>query len=338
MRFRDRLSRLHSHRSRLRVAAAASVLALTGSVMTAADASAASLPGGRANYVVSVISGRTGAVAVRLATYQFSTNGRVVEQYWSWRQNSISGKGNSRWTKPASGYRTSGCRRNCPIRTPVGFQSGRRGTRATGRWRVSGSVLTVRWGRSVERWRLDTSVRGVVGATLVTRDPQAHGWALGSRASLRTAVPIKTLYRAQRFYGPLARNSYGTPTTTAAIGFAYQDYRLCPNGTCMQGRYVTSSNKRRWFSSYWAANPSRDGRKVFWNFQTGTVQQAEQPGSVCISRSGGGHTDALLQALDDSGHIIGLVGVEASLNQRKRGQALVSAFAMVLPTHQSLVF
>jgi hypothetical protein len=322
---------------RLQVAVAAIVLALVGSVTAAVPAGAASLPGGRANYVVSVIGGKTGAVAVRLASYRFAANGTVVEEYWTWRQNGISGKGNSRWTKPASGYRTTGCRRNCPIRTPVGFQSGRRGRRASGTWSTTGSRLTIRWGRSVERWQLDTSVRGVVGARLVTSDPQAHGWALGSNTSLARAVPMTALYRAQRFYGPLASNSYGTPTTQSAIGFAYQDYTLCPNGTCLQGRAVTAANKRRWFSSYWATQPGRDGRKVFWNFQTGAVQQAEQPGSVCISASGGGHTDALLQALDDSGRIIGLVGVEASLNQRKRGQAVVSAFVMVLPTHASLV-
>jgi len=322
----------------LRTAAIAIILALICSLTSALPARAASLPAGRANYVVSAIAGRPGAMVVRLAMYQFLTDGRVVEQYWTWKQNSISGKGNARWTKPSSGYRTAGCRRNCPIRTPVGFQSGRRGWRATGHWSVDGGVLSIRWPTSTERWQLDTGTDGVAAGRMISSDPQVRGWALGSNASLARGVPIRSLYTAQRFYGPLAQNAYGSPTKTTAIGFAYQGYRLCSNELCMQGAAVTAGDKRTWFSSYWAANPARDGRKVFWNFQTGAVNQLEQRGSTCISASGGGHTDALLQALDDSGRIIGLVGVEASLNQRKPGQAVVGAFAMTLPTHQSLVF
>ena len=84
----------------------------------------------------------------------------------------------------------------------------------------------------------------------------------------------------------------------------------------MQGKYVTAANKKTWYSSYYAANPAKDGRKVFRNHQTGVVQQMEAPGSRCISR-GGGHTEALLQALDDRGRIVGLVGVEASLSQQR---------------------
>lgn len=310
-----------------------------GPAPASTTASSRSLPGGKANYVVSVIGGQVNATGVRLATYAFRPDGRVVQEYWAWRQDRISGKGNAGWAKPASGYRTTGCLHNCPIRTPAGFQSGRRGTVITGRWSAVGNRLTIRWGPlgTPERWTLDTGIAGVAGATLVSSHPQVRGWALGSNAALTRAVGIRGIYDAQRFYGPMAMNKYGSPTTMTRIGFAYQDYRPCSNGLCLQGRYVTAANKRTWFSSYWAANPARDGRKVFWNNQTGTVQQLEQPGSACISAGGGGHTDALLQALDDSGRIVGLVGVEASLNQRKPGQAVVGAFAMALPTHSSLV-
>lgn len=314
------------------------LLVLAGTTAIATPARADALPGGKANYVVSVIGGAVNATGVRLATYAFRTDGTVVQEFWVWRQDRISGKGNARWTKPLSGYTTTGCLRPCPIRTPVGFQAGRRGTVITGRWVVDGSTLTVRFGTgTAEHWRIGAGLNGVASASLITSSPQVHGWAIGSNASLRRAVGMRTIHAAQRFYGPMALNPYGSATTMTHIGFAYQGYRLCSNGLCMQGTSVTAADKRSWFSSYWAADPARDGRKVFWNNQTGTVQQTEQPGSVCISATGGGHTDALLQALDDSGHIVGLVGVEASLNQRKPGQAVVGAFAMVLPTHAALV-
>lgn len=319
-------------RASLTVLVGALAAALTAALLVAAPASAGvRMPGGRPAFVVSTISGRVNAISVRLAAYQFRSNGTVTQEYWKWRQNQIKGKNQYSWTKPSSGYTTNGCRHRCVIRTPVGFQSGRRGQRLTGRFWVSGSVVTIRWNkRWVERWRINTSQPRVAGLKLITSDRTARGWGLGSRVGLARAVGIKAIYAGTRFYGPYASNAYGRATRYTNIGFNAADNTLCGNGICMQGKYVTSSNKRSWYSSYWAANPARDGRKVFRNHQTGAVQQLESPGSTCISR-GGGHTDAMLQALDDRGRIIGLVGVEASLSQRRLGQAVVSAYAMVQP-------
>jgi hypothetical protein len=313
-------------------------LGLLAPLIGGSPAGAASLPGGKANYVVSVIGGPVNAVAVRLATYQFHRDGRVTERFWSWRQDAMSGKDNAYWAKPSSGYTTAGCLHACPIRTPVGFQRGRQGSQHTGTWSMDDSgVLAIRWSLgSLERWTLDTSAPGMVGARLVT-DGAARGWAIGSNAALSQAVDMRAIYGSERLYGPLAQNAYGRATDYLHIGFHAPDYSLCPSGLCMQGVGVTAADKASWFSSYFAANPATDGRKVFWNNQTGAVQQFEQPGSNCISARGGGHTDALLQALDDSGRFVGLVGVEASLNQRKTGQAVVSAFAMVLPSVLSTV-
>jgi hypothetical protein len=70
--------------------------------------------------------------------------------------------------------------------------------------------------------------------------------------------------------------------------------------------------------------PTRDGRKNYWNHQLGSVTVAEGGGS-CIS-PGGGHTDALLQIIDDTGTFQGWVGAEASFNARTYGNAVVAAF------------
>lgn len=334
-------TRTREHLTVAALLAVAVTLSLVLSVLVSAPARAASaLPGGRANYVVSVIGGKVNAIAVRLATYRFRTDGTVTEQFWSWRQDSITGDHNNLWAKPSSGYTTAGCRYTCPIRTPIGFQSGRSGTRVTGTWTTApDGTIAIRWTPTsgLERWRVDTSAGNVAVARLVTGDPAARGWAIGSNAALDRAVDIRAIYAANRIYGPLAQNAYGSPTQNLYVGWHAPDYRLCGNGLCMQGVGNTASDKRTWFSSYIAANPARDGRKVFWNNQTGTVQQMEQPGSNCISANGGGHTDALLQALDDSGRFVGWVGVEASLNKRRPGQAVVGAFAMVVPSLLGLV-
>jgi len=308
------------------------------SFSSSASAASGQLPGGRSTYVVSVLGGPMNAMAVRLAIYQFSADGTVSERYWAWRQNSISGDHNNLWAKVPSGYTTAGCLHACPIRTPVGFQSGKPGTAYQGRWSVGGDgVLSIHWTpRSTERWSLDASVPGVIGARLLGGNG-SRGWGLGSNAGPDAAVDLNTIYDSQRLYGPLAQNAYGTPTQDLFNGWHAPDYQRCSSGLCMSGVGVTAADKRSWFSSYLAANPAVDGRKVYWNNQQGSVQQMEAPGSDCISANGGGHTDALLQALDDNGRFVGWVGVEASLNKRRKGQAVVGAFAMVLPSVSSAI-
>jgi hypothetical protein len=316
-------------------AGAALTAALTSLATGAAPATATTLPDGRTTFVVSMMDGRPEALAVRLATYSFSTNGTVTERYWAWRQDSISGKGNVTWTKPSSGYTTNGCLHNCPVRTPVGFQKGAAPQVWTGRWSQSGDVLTIRWTPTypAERWRLDDGQPGIVGAKLIPNDANARGWAVGSNATATRGVSLASVYGTGAWItGPFAENAYTTSTADMSIGWSATDYSLCSSGRCMQGRKMTSSNRSSWYHSYFAADPSEDGRKVYWNNQTGVVQQLENPGTVCISASGGGHTNALLQALDDNGRFVGFVGVEASLNQRKYGQDIVASYAMIMPT------
>jgi hypothetical protein len=274
-------------------------------------------------------------MSVRVAKYQFRTNGTVTQEFWSWRQNSISGKDQGYWTKPSSGYRTNGCLRDCPIRTPYGFQSGANGATASGRFSVSGTVLTIRWDAGwTERWRVDASRPGVSALTLISSDPSARGWGLGSNQGLARGVTASQMYDAGYLRGPHAENDYGVATRFGTVGFNPPDYTKCSNGLCLQGKNVAAADKRTWYSTYYAVNPATDGRKVFNNFQTGAVQQIEAPGSDCIS-AGGGHTVAALQALDDSGRLIGIVGVEASLSQRSYGQAIVSSFAMAAWKYQN---
>lgn len=304
-------------------------------VVPLAPAGAADLPGGRRVYTIAMMDGKPQALAVRLAIYEFSTNGTVTERYWAWRQDGISGRTNTRWTKPSSGYTTTGCRYTCPIRTPVGFQKTAHPHVFTGRWSMeSQSVLAITWSPTypVERWQLNTSQPGLVGARLLSARGKAYGWGVGSHAPADRGVNLGSVYASSWISGPFAENVYSPTTQTSWIGWSAQDYTLCTGGTCMQSKTMTGSDRSKWYHSYFAANPTADGRKVYWNNQTGAVQRLESPNTVCISTSGGGHTNALLQVLDDRGRFVGFVGVEASLNQRKHGQAVVAAYTMLTPS------
>ncbi len=291
----------------------------------------AGLPGGRSTYVISAIGGPANHMYVRLATYRFATDGTMNEKVWSWRQDTI--PGNIAYEKPSSGYTTSGCLRVCPVRTPVGFQPGKTPITAYGHWhidRYGHLVVNWSWG-AYETWRLDTSQSGFVGASIWNSNQAiVKAWGFGSNWN-GGGASIGQIYASGRLYGPLVQNAYADPTKYLNAGFHFPDYNRCSNGTCLQGKAVTAADKRTWFHTYIAGNPAQDGRKNFWNFQTGSVAQTEQPGTVCISANGGGHTAAMLQVLDDAGRFRGWVGVEASLHQRYYGRAIVSGFTSVIP-------
>lgn len=319
------------------LAAPASATATTTSTTaataaTAAPRSLAGLPGGRSTYVISAFGGTTNHMYARVATYQFATNGAMYERVWAWRQDSITG--GTANMKRYTGYTTSGCLRACPVRTPVNFQPAGAFITAYGTWYVDvygHLIIHWSWG-AYEAWRLDASQPGFVGASIWSSNQAiVKAWGFGSNWQGGGAT-MAGVSAADRLYGPLVQNAYGVPTQYISLGFHFPDYSRCTNGTCMQGKGVTAADKRTWYNTYLAGNPAQDGRKNYWNFQTGSVAQTEQPGTSCISSNGGGHTAAMLQVIDDSGRFRGWVGSEASLTQAYYGRAIVSSFASVIST------
>jgi hypothetical protein len=302
------------------------------SVLAAPAQAASGLPGGRSTYVIAAIGGPANKMYVRLATYQFASNNTVSEKVWSWRQNSITGGAAN--MKRASGLTSNGCLRACAVRTPVTFQRGGVPITATGNWHTDSYghlVVDWSWGAN-ETWRLDASQSGFVGATIWSSNQAIlKAWGFGSNAGANNGATMAEVFAADRLYGPLVQNVYGATTQKLNLGFHFPDYNKCGGATCVQGKAVTATDKRTWYNTYIAGDPQVDGRKTFWNFQTGGVAQTEQPGTVCISSNGGGHTAAMLQVIDDSGRFRGWVGIEASLVQAYYGRAIVSAYATVLP-------
>lgn len=303
---------------------------------------AASLPGGRSTYVVSLMGGTNLHMYSYLATYLFSTNGSVTKRYWYWRQDSISGYSNAARWKPATGYTTSGCRRVCPVRTPLGFQPGTSPRTAPGTWKIDAyGHLKVQWtATAYETWRMNSSQPGFTTLTIMTAyqsEQIQKGWAFGSNASPDRGASLAQVYATRQIIGPLATNAYAVPTKYySGQSFYWPGYSQCAGGRCLEANTNTAADKRSWYNSYIAGNPAVDGRKNYWNSQSGSVMQAENPGSVCIGY-GGGHTNAALQIIDDSGRIRGWIGAEASFDRRSYGQAVVSAWVGVLPAMLSTI-
>ncbi len=316
-------------------AAAVKAAAVKAAAVKAAAVTAAALPGGRSTYVVTMMGGVNGAMYSKLSMYLFATNGTVTQRYWYWRQDMISGFSNAARWKVYTGYTTSGCRYACPVRTPLGFQPGTSPKSISGTWRTdSNGNLAVRWTATAhEGWRLNSSQAGFTTMTVMTAYSTGaiqRGWGFGSRASASQGASMAAVHASRQLLGPLAINYYGVRTKVYPVqSFYFPYYSECVGGRCLQSNQNTAADKRTWYNSYLAGNPATDGRKVYWNSENGSVAQWENPGTVCIGY-GGGHTNAVLQVLDDNGRFLGFVGAEASMDRRNYLQDEVGAWVGVL--------
>jgi len=283
------------------------------------------LPGGRPRFVVSMIGGGYNAYWVRLAQYTFTPGsggtGTVQQDYWMWYQNHFTG--DARRNKVATGYVTTGCRAACAVRTPRGFQPGAGPMGSlTGRYRFDryGRVV-VEWpGRRVEAWQVRSSRGTVARLTLHhTSLGGLAGDALGSTASFSTGatrdeVAATVLTGVQRVasYGDGGR----TPVRTSVWGSdVVRPMQRC--GGPGSGAACLLRTDAGWRSAI--VVPRGLGRRAFWQNQ---LQGSDGDRGPCFG-PGGGHTVAMLQAIDDRGRFAGFVGAEASLNGRSRHNAVV---------------
>lgn len=89
-----------------------------GAVVTPAPAAAVALPGGKANYVVSLghLANNFRGNWVRLGTYEFSTSGTVTARIWVWSQGNPVARAGSGTTVDSSCSTTAGSS-NSRVRT-----------------------------------------------------------------------------------------------------------------------------------------------------------------------------------------------------------------------------
>ena len=289
------------------------------------------LPGGRANYVVSVIGGGLNAYFSRVAEYTFTggsgSTGTVAESFWYWNMATFTGDASV--NKVNTGYATTGCANTCSIRTPVGFQPSAAPKTLNGTYTIdiNGRVVVAWTGGQYETWTL-TGFTSYQKLTLFNSNYNLlYGDGYGSAAAFttgasRNALAALTLNEVERTASycssgncPAANNGY-IFTASAPINFG-SDYTACTSSPCL-----SLTNTATWRSMF-VVDPA-NGRRVFWQHQNQGVDGVTGP---CFS-SGGGHTWALLQAVDDNGNFIALVGAEASLNARADGNAVVSQVSL----------
>lgn len=284
------------------------------------------LPDGHANYVIALMGGSRNAYWVRLAEYSFATGspGRVRQSYWSWSEAGF--RGGASTNKVATGYVTRGCEIACTIRTPVGFQPSAAPKSLDGTYRVDArGHLVIRWSDGHwEAWgfarRAGTSTRLALFATSFNAlygDGLGSNWSFSAGAS-RDAIAPGAVAGTQHSavycsIGDSVCHRGYVRSSPWTVDFG-DDYKACPRSTCL---FLYAP---RVWRSYWAIDPAKVGRRVYWEIENEGV---DHYWGACFS-AGGGHTWALLQAVDDTGRFAGFVGVEASLNGRSEYNAVVS--------------
>lgn len=314
-------------------AALCSALLATGlATLTATPAAAATpLPGGKPNYVVAVIGGGLNAYFSRTAQYTFTagsgSTGTVSETFWYWNMATFTGDASV--NKVDTGYTSAGCN-SCHIRTPKGFQPSGTGSTLSGTYYldVNGRAVIEWTGGQRETWTIATHA-GYAQLTLFNSNYNLlYGDGFGSTASFATGatrddiagIVVSEVERTASYCSsgscPSTNNGY-IFTASAPVNFA-ADYIACSASPCL------SLTNTAWRSIF-AVDPA-NGRRVFWQHQNQGVDGVTGP---CFS-SGGGHTWALLQAVDDSGAFVAMVGAEASLNARSDGNAVISQVKLTL--------
>ncbi|MFD0478375.1 hypothetical protein ACFQ0B_66960 [Nonomuraea thailandensis] len=104
------------------------LLMVAGLICSAGSASAAALPGNRANYVVSFgsLQEQSGSNWVRLGTYAFSSTGKVRSDTWAWSQGKPAARVGTGTVPSGNCSGTNTTVRPCEIKTAGGFLSPRR--------------------------------------------------------------------------------------------------------------------------------------------------------------------------------------------------------------------
>lgn len=306
-------------------------LAFTGLPVQRA-AAAVALPGGRAYYVVSVVGGPASGSPVdkywvRTAQYTFTagtgSHGTVTESYWYWNMTTFpeaTPTPNATTNKVLTGYTTNGCASTCAIRAPKGFEP------SAAPKTLSGTYYFDTFGRLVITWPSSQteawSMSDAGSYTELTVHHSNYGIleadAFGSNRPF-TAGASRDVIARRSLSGTQHSASYRrSPLVDSGwrIGFP-ADYSSCSSSPCL---FLTNTVWRSGF----AVDPDSNGRRVYWEHQNQGVDGCTGP---CFC-GGYGHTWALLQIIDDAGRFVGLTGVEASLNERSAGNAVVGQLVL----------
>lgn len=313
--------------TRVRAAFVAVVL-LCGVLLssTPTQASAVSLPGNRANYVFSFVGVATNATFLRMGTFVLHTDGTVDQRQWFWNQAWAPATRDVTKFRTNTGYTTGGCGTTaCQVWTARSFKE-TVGTSRPGTWKyvstTSGTRIQMIFGGFYELYDVINTPTYSELRLVSSNYPgysSFHGRAVGSTWSLSQGVSLDQMRAATNGldYTEVVANwgTAGAKTTVAKQWWNSTNYTSCST-TCMRG-----INPGYWHSAI-VADPGTQGRKMFWYHELASVAGS----TVCPNPAKGGHTLQLLQAIDDNGAFVGLLGGEASIMAQYSGGSIVSYY------------
>lgn len=314
------------------------------------SASAVALPGGKANYVVTLGHLADGFRGnwVRLGTYQFSTSGSVTARMWVWSQTAPKARVGTGATPDSSCSTTSGSStsrvRTCQILTAGGFTGSagetRTGTFTTYTQTVGGvptQVVSISWavGQAwTDEWYVRTSADGRLARLDFKYNTKAlYGYGYGSNAALTTRRAMSSV---KAFPGTLKQDlvswSKDQVVTSSGQTFGHTAFSTCTatthcltyvqpsstgacqaSGGCPNYGGGTSANVSS-IQYYLVKMSSYDRRDSLWHWCTCLAMERSE---FCYT--GNSHVKPLLQIIDDTGAFRGWVGAEASFYPSSAG-------------------
>ncbi|MET9634698.1 hypothetical protein ABZX92_45390 [Lentzea sp. NPDC006480] len=298
-----------------------------------ATASAADLPGGKANFVVSLGSFKAGEDNwVRLGDYRFA-GGQVTARTFLWRQGKPAfreGTGTTPDRSCSTPSATPGQSlvRECEVLTAGGFTSVPAELRH-GDYRIENGLLKITWtdvGQAwSEQWAITTSADDKLARLDLRFNTLATaGYAYGSNTSLSTRRQMASV---QSFPGKLELDVRGwennAPRTLDADPYDIGRYKTCattswcltyllPAATnaCKEG--CVKGNTDLSIQNYIVRVSNNDRRDTHWQWCSCLTKDEQGHEQTCYTRNS--HVRPMLQILDDDARFRGWVGVEASFN------------------------
>lgn len=307
---------------RLRSAACV-LLMVAGLVGSASPVTAAALPGGRANYVVSFgsLQEQSGGNWVRLGTYTFSSTGKVRSDTWAWSQSKPAARVGTGTVPDGECSGTDSTVRACEIKTADGFLSPAPEAR-TGSFSLYATggrqYVNIAWDQTTwrsEEWWVDTAPDSTYTRLTVKYSPKlTHGYGYGSNAGFAVRRPMETVRAHQ---APLTMTYHrAVKGAIEYVDGAWDMSRYIPCTTttwCMAFRTQATDNcecaapfdKDHSLQTFVQQITTKDRRDTHWHWCTCLAK-----GNRCYQ--GNSHVYPFLQIIDDRGGWRGWVGVEAS--------------------------
>lgn len=306
------------------------ILVVTGlGFLAPQTAHAASLPGGKAHFVLSFMAYRaqssTGPSSAfnRVSEITFNTNGTLNERYWSWSAQMAPSKNNAMANSVRVGT-TKGCYKDCGVWAPVSFDTA--GKTRTGTWRqttISGKPYAVIYWDATgirETYAINTKnpklteliMSSSSHANVVEQWGRAYGSNYRGPGVKPQAIPNVALHAPASMGGKnLHSKRWGAKTAKHdAQSFYLGMFSKCASTS---GCLVSGATKGSKWLQYMHFQPGT--RKVTW-FNMVIGPQNTRNYYDCINKGVGGHQWAMLQVIDDAGAFQGFVGSEASLYGR----------------------